>query len=542
MESTSSRGCKKALTDWIKWLNDNHCFSPEEYDRPLDHHSNIKCYISCPGNSDGGVSEMPNFKNILRFTPSQKGGSSPVQVLAKLISNSFGAELMRFCHFGAESSILERLLERLTSMKIDLRSLLFNAPIYDSKKHLESLGLQHEFPGLCKSGYDKPDFFMKLGVWKSGSGAVASEGASVNMWALLTAASLVGSRNIHCKASSKIAHSIMSLILQCSPVNATPGNMIPVRSFEEVSRDYEVIHVSSENRPRNFLRPIFDSNFAINNVYSCCPLLDDDMPEDYLGFGYVRSMSKFLNCEYHEVPPAFVLGHYQLMSRTYYSIYSQKRLPDGGMEVKCGNLYIREDRKVTIELSDQVLDCDIHNWEEVLRLNNFLVLPTIFRKGALVSVPDNDDDVGCLVPVHEFVEGGPLVTNYDHLKWGYHALVQEGVKEFISVKNIYASLIQPGAELWIKPGSETWVKLQGKFPACPLSAQRQKKRMVRVLLNVPTDVNLTDKKEVCVTVVSKKNNGFQAMDLSVSNHYVHPWELSRVGPVDKDLEVLILMT
>lgn len=527
------------MRDWVSWLIQNSCFSPEEYDRPWSSDSNIKCYVSCPGTMEGGVMESPGVKNILRFTPSSRGSKPPLQMIAEMVAKEFGGELARFCHVNSEICILERLLDKMMSFKMDLRPVLFNAPVFNTSKHIRKLGLQAELPGLCRQGYDKPDSFMKMGVWKTGGGAVGSEGASVNMWALLTAASLVGSSHIHCKSSSRISQSLLSLILESAPSAVTPGNVVPVRSFDEVSGGLEMVQVHGDGRPENFLRPVNDVNFAINGVFSYCPVEDGEMPEDYLGFGHVRAQARFLKCKYVEVPPQQVMGNYQLLPGRYYCVYNHTRK-------LFGNVFVGE-RKVLLEFEDgEIVECDFDKWEEHLSARAYLVLPTIFRSGAVVSLEGDDGGVGLLVSDGTRESVGSVsddfyLSNYDHTQYCYHALKEDDGLESVTADKIFQRLMCPGVDLWIKPDTQTWLDLQKYFPKNEaLGAEKEAMRMVRVRLNVPL-VRNPDPRKVYVTVIYKKLHGFQTVDLEIQHLSLYPWELSRKAPVDVELQVLDLV-
>ncbi len=497
----------------------------------------MRCYVTCPGTEDGDVDAASDTKNILRFTPSQRGGRTTNQVLAERTFQQFGAELVRFCHFGTESSIIERLFEKLQSFRMDLRPVLGNAPIYDSKKHLEKLGMQRDLSGLCQRTHDRPDSFIKVCVWKSGGGAIGSEGAGVNMWALLTAASMVGCDHIHCKASSRFAQNALRLILKSAPASATPGNVIPLRSFHEVSKEVEYVAPTGELRPENYLRPIDDSNFAINGVFTYCPVVDGEMPEDYLGVGYVREMAKFLKCKYYEVPPQHMYGHYQLMPGRYHCIYNNEKQ-------RFGSILISDDG-VTVEfdlIESEQWEFDI--WEEKLRQERYLVLPTIWRCGALVSL--DDGDVGCLVPNGTRVsmesqgqdpDAVGFVSNFDHIQLCYHALLDEdGETKSIGVLQTLEKLIPPGTFLWIKPETSAWEALSDRFPASTLSEEERALRVVRVRLNVPLTVDPAPGK-VHVTVLQRDESSPHSLDFTFSHLQVDPWELTTEVPEDERLEI-----
>jgi hypothetical protein len=45
------------IRDWVVYLRDQHCFCPEDVDKPLDFTYNVKCYISSPGTEAGNVND-----------------------------------------------------------------------------------------------------------------------------------------------------------------------------------------------------------------------------------------------------------------------------------------------------------------------------------------------------------------------------------------------------------------------------------------------------------------------------------------------------
>jgi hypothetical protein len=320
-------------------------------------------------------------------------------------------------------------MKSLMSTEIDLRALLGGAPIFDTKKHIRKLGLHRTLPGLSNSTHSKPDKFIKGFVWKSAATAVMSEGIGVNMWAILLMASLMGSDEIHCKSSSRVATSILSLILGLAPSAATPGNKIPVRSFNERSREPELVIVSGHNRCEHFLRPIEDDNLAMNGNYTYCQIDGKFVPEDYLGCAYVLEMCKFLKCKYEEVPPKHILGYYQLMQDRYYHVY---RHPVDGVTMAEGVLLINKDG-VYVEYHE-VGDDDGEgvaatftyiDWHAQLREHGLLVMPSIWRSGAAVLTGPELDVVGCIDPTGTRLsmdkygvsyQATDFISNYDHLE------------------------------------------------------------------------------------------------------------------------------
>ena len=316
-------------------------------DHPFDVQYNVKDYITSPGNAEGGVDDSCDVKRILRYTTSERGTCSGAHMIGKLVFAHFGAELVRYCHFGTESSIMDKLMEKMTGIQVDFRAILGGCPIYNTKKHLEKLGLQAELPGLCTDGgQSNADVFMRPFVEKSANGGVGSEGSGVKLFALLTAASLVGTDHIHCKSSSRISQSILKLIMKSAPVAV--GNYVPLRSFHEQTREVEVIVVNHKQRPENFVRPIDDDLFANTGVFSYCAVDDGDMPEDYIGLP-VREQAKFLKCKYVDVPADQVYSSYQLVTGRFYSIYSKSSNSHGSLIVNDGGVFVQLDSEVALD-------------------------------------------------------------------------------------------------------------------------------------------------------------------------------------------------
>ena len=437
-------------------------------------------------------------RRVLRL-PAERNQRPVETSVGDLISNAFGAELVQFCHFGKEPSIIHLLMKSLTAMEIDLRPLMLGSPVYNTKKHIGKLGLQRMIPGLFHSTQEKPDKFLKGFTWKSAGSAVMSEGMGVNMWSILMMAALMGSDEIHCKASSRVATSILTLILNLSPSAATPGNMIPVRSFNERTRRPECVMISSKNRPEHFIRPVEDDNLAMNGTFTYCQADRGTIPEDYLGCAHIWEMSKFLKCKYYEVPPKNAHGNYQLLQKRYYHIYRHNA--EEGSRAAHGILLIDKDgvhMEWTVDGSDAVEQAvfGFFNWHEGLRELGFLVMPHVWRSGAAVSL-DHGDIVGCLVAQgtrQEYVKNGidpdtvQFISNYDHFNKSYHALVDDGVLASISVIQMLDTLLPPGTLVWVKHNTLTWESLKDFFPYTTMPDDEANERMVQARLNIPIDM------------------------------------------------------
>jgi len=416
-------------------------------------------------------------------------------VVGELISNAFGAELLQYCHVEKEPSIYTLLLKSLCTTEVDLRPLLGGAPVYDTRKHIAKLGLQRTLPGLYNSESAAPDKFLRCFTWKAETGQVMSEGMGVNMWALLLMGSLMGSDEIHTKQSSRVANSILSLILRLAPPGATPGNMIPVRGINERSHHPENVMVSGKNRCEHFIRPVNDDNMAINGRFTYCQVMKGGlMPEDYLGLAPVLGMSEYLACKYWEVPPQYVEGHIQIMQGRWYCI---RKHSENAREVVEGTLTI-DKGGAHIYYDDRGESFSYEDWQKELRARGFLVMPSVTRCGAVVTY-DGGSKVGCLVPngtraamVQEgtSIAEGAFVSNFDHVNVRYSALVDEGTLLHMPVVLTIESLVPPGTVLWIKPDSQTWADMKECFPPTDAKGgeedEEEDGRMVQARLNMPT--------------------------------------------------------
>jgi len=507
--------------------------------RPFSVENNVKCYISSPGNADGGIQTDGSVKTILRFLSSEYGNMSAEYVVADLIYLVFGPELKQYCHISNEPSIIRNLIKTISLMEIDLRVIMDSSPIFDSNKHLRKLGLSRVLPGMCQPGHDRPDRFMRKFVWKSGNNSILSQGMGVNMWTLLTLASLVGNDSIHCKSRGRAAQSILSQILKMSPASTTPGNMVPIRSFHEKTNKPEFVCVPGYNRCDHFLRPINDQNFATHGVFSYCKHIKGHMPEDYLGVSGVLAISFFLQCDYKDVPPSQVKCHYNLIPERYHHIHKRS-------EDKNGNIYLHADGVHVTYDDDTCENWDCDEWEHKLREHGFLVMPTIWRSGALVLLPDGSG-VGCPVPsgtrrAVEDQDGAAAVaalkyiSNYDHINMGYHLLVEENTTTCVSVMYVLDNLVVPGKEVWIKGGSQAWEDLREFLPSSDLSQDEADKRMIKARLNVPLILSPVPG-IIYLTVLERPSGSAFASDISHRHVTASPWELSATPPPDPSMRI-----
>ena len=514
---------------------DERCFAPEDAEQPYDPESNICPYLSSPGTMQGAVNEASRLKRVLRASGDHKGKTADALV-SELINTAFGPELRKYCHFGKEACIITLLVKELCSMTVDLRPLLGGLEVYHTAKHIRKLGLQRVVPGLERSTHTSPDTFLKPFSWKGSPGSPPqSDGMGVNMWALLLMGSLIGNDELHTKNSSKVATSLLTLMLGMAPAASTPGKRIPVRSFNQRSGTPETVIVSATGQPEHFLRPINDDKFAMQGEFSYCPQDEGRMPEDYLGCAHVQAMAKFIKCKYTEVPPQHLRGFYQLMQKRHYAL-SRKAHPKPGVKDARGNLYIDHSGAVITWVDSEgrtgTHRTSMTEWEPYLQTQGFLVMPMVWRRGAAVEVDSPAHGVGCLVmqPVHLLLEhiqiglaSTPYTGNYDPVNHGYHVQTTHDTPLLMGFESTLERLIEPGRVMWLRPGSQTWKKLQPHFPGGRRAEDDT--RMVRVRLNVPHEQQPADGK-LCVTILERRAHASQVQDCSYRHMLVDPWELT----------------
>jgi hypothetical protein len=549
----------RALQTWVTLCATERCFAPDDPEQPYDPESNISPYLSSPGTMQGGVNEASRLKRVLRGAGDHKGKGVDVAV-SELINAAFGAELRKYCHFGKELCIITLLIKELCSMTVDLRPLLGGLRVYDTAKHIRKLELRGVVPGLERSNRTGPDTFLKGVSWKGAVGQPdLSAGLGVNMWALLLMGALIGNDELHTKNSSKVATSLLTLMLNMAPASSTPGGRVPVRSFNQQTGAPETVIVSTGRQPEHFLRAINDDKFATRGEFTYCPQDEDKMPEDYLGSAHVLAMSKFIKCKYVDVPPHHLRGFYQLMQKRHYALV---RTADHGREAALGSLYIEEGGAVITWRDAQNREgrakVGMMEWDGYIQANGFLVMPMVWRSGAAVATGDPVYPVGCLVSTGARdslqlpsatlgLVSTPYTGNYDPVKYGYHALVNPDRPEliFLDTLRTHESLVPPGRMMWIRSKSSTGATLHPR-PAGP----EQPEQYIRARLNVPTeqvpavrflsfvaihsDAIVTQGApmgKLFMTVLQRRPNASQIQDCSYRHVAVDPCDLVLAVPV-----------
>ena len=483
---------------WVLMCTRERCLCPSDSDQPPDSGNNLCGYISSPGTESGAPNDASQLPKLMRVAIDRNQRPAYERVAVEF-QRCFGEELFRFCGIGKEPEILRLLLQQLMRMApVDLRPLLGGVPIYNTGKHIERLGLAQDLPALCRAQGGKPDHFLKAFAWKSVGNVVAGEGLGVNMWALLVLASLLGTEDIHAKNTSKVAVALLSLIAGMAPRAATPGQRFPVRSFNDQTQNVEMVIVQARGQPEHFLRPLRDDKFAISGEYTYCPADDGRVPEDWLHNSHLLAAAKrFLFCEWREVPPTFLRGSYQVLAKRHYAILRQ-----GSRDTSpaLGSLYVDSKGAVIRYDSDGLgyrVDLGVMEWSDRLAALGFLVMPMVFRSGALVLIKRSLTQLGCLVPSGtraSLVDAGidpasvQYVGNFDPIRMGYHALVERDTTVFMDAETVQERLIAPGTVIWIMPGTPTWQGLaeQNLFPRRRSGDVDNDICALRARLNIPT--------------------------------------------------------
>ena len=459
---------------------------------------------------------------------------------AARIAKQYGQDLYRFCHMGKEHSVYAHALYTcLTSFMPDFRGLLDNAPVFDTPKHMRKLGLDGLVPGLLAQDFTQPDHFMKSFTWHSNMGPVLSDGIGINVWSLLLMASLIGSSNLHPKCASDFARNVLGLILRNAPRAATPGNKIPVRSFNTQTGkgEYLIIFNRDHNsrRPDHFVRPNMDSVFALTGEYTYCRGKGQFLPEDVLHCSHLMTLAARLHCGPHEVPARHLHGFYQLIPGQAYPLFRSKgsdlRFAGGVVEetdvegsilVSPGKVTIRY-----IQNGPNLIECDVFSWPQRLNDLGLVILPVILRLGAAVWNNQERTVLGCLVPPH--LHGGGVAGNFDPVGLRYASLFDAvSGPSMLGMVEVMNKLIPIGTAVWIKPSAPTCVALRPRFPFGAWPDAQLAVTAVRGRLSVPPSVAAGHVGKLYVTIVQCTQFNLLGNVPPVTVE-VDPWELMPEG-------------
>ena len=525
---------------WVERLADRRCFCPADANQPVDHSLNVSAYISDAGTEAGDPAPEGM---VFRLAPDRTAGKPVHQRVADRVGEVYGKELYRYCHMGKEYSVYANALYAcMTHFTPDFRGLLDNAPVFDSKRHLEKLGLAHVLPGLGAAGVRaEVDAYVKPFVWKEQNNP-RSEGLGVNMWALLTMASLIGSSNLHPMASSDFARNVVSLVLQHAPRCATPGNKIPVRSYNVQTGHQELISVPAAARPDFFVRPDFDESFVQTGLMTYCRAdpLTGLLPEDTLHCSQLERCGVLLACEPWSVPASFVEGSYSLMPGYPYALYRAPRAGGGGEEFGVVTvvgaevrIMVRTDADETVAVVDSSKD-----WMARLASLDVIVLPMLIRPCAAVWDAGRGA-VGVVVPAGQ-AEAGLADSNFDPDTLRYSVVFEEGEVAHVGPVEILPRLAHIGVALWLRPHSPPWESLRPAFPHYVQPADVDH-TAVRVRLNVPS-VPSPDPSKLYVSVIHRPVHSPNATMFTARTLEVDPWDLMKAGtPGFKELPDVLLV-
>lgn len=475
-----------------------NCLCPLDTESRTCPRSNLSEYLCSPGTDGGLPSDSSAMQRLLRVALER----NPLPVISRVadrLKTVYGDQLYRFCHVYKEKSVYTLLLDKMKNVVIKLGGLL-SVPIYDTPKHIARLGLDGQVPALCAAGFQRlPSPFLKEFQFKSGDGQLVAEGVGFNMWGLLLMTSLIGSTDIHTKNSSRVALSLLKQILCKAPRAATPGQTILVRSINTTADNGEGVVVPRKGQPESFLRPLDDIKFAKHGVYTYCPATEDhELPEDWLHCAQLLTARKLLgirSSEWYEVPPSFLKNHYQLIPERYYSVWRSGQM---GVSAATGTFYVDQNsailRFTSGGLSHRVR-MDVLDWHQRLAHHGFLLMPMIFRSGALVKIGGLPMQAGCLVPkgTQRSLEelgidtAGVFVSNFDHVKGGYHAEHGGRPLMFMDPMVTLNNLVPVGQVMWIRSDSQTFGEFidQGLIPAAE-SDNSEDCRCLECRLSVPT--------------------------------------------------------
>ena len=455
---------ERAIRHWVETCARENCFCPSDADARVCLRSNVCEYLCSPGTDQGKPNDASTMALLLRVSM-ERNPTPVVSRVADQFRRGYGDQLCKFWHIYKERSVYMLLFEELKNIVVKLGGLL-GVPIYATQKHIARLGLLDLLPAFRHPGnHNLPGPFVREFQFKSGEGQPAAEGVGVNMWALLLMVSLAGSDEIHNKNSSRVSRALLELILRRAPRAATPGHRVWVRSVNTTADSVESVQVAYKEQPESFLRPLDDVKFAKHGVYTYCPATEDgQMPEDWLHCAQITRAAGLLACKWYEVPPLFLKSQYQVMTDRYYSVW---RSGDMNFSAATGTLYVNRTGGILryeAEEMGYIVRLNVLSWQEELAQIGFILMPMVFRSGALVDLGHSPKRAGCLVPLgtERSLEAlgidvtGMYVSNFDHVKCGYHAQHREGELTFMDPMTTLNNLVPVGQVLWLKGESQTF--------------------------------------------------------------------------------------
>lgn len=389
-------------------------------------------------------------------------------------------------------------------------------------------------------------------------GPVLSEGLGVNIWSLLVMASLIGSANLHPKCASDFSRSIIARILRNAPRAATPGNKLPIRSFNTQTGKPEMLIITPEARPNHFVRPNMDDVFVMSGAFfvfthfisfqnrthtqiagefTYCRGKGQFLPEDVLHCPHLMALATRLVCAPHEIPARHLMGFYQLIPNQPYPVFrganTDPRHPvplEGSLRVGGGRATFR------LGVGGAEEHCDLFSWEQHLSDLGLVVLPLVARLGAAVWTSPARTAFGCLVPP----DGS--TCNFDPV--GIQYLSRHTDPDTPQTKHgvldAMALLVPIGTLVCIAPHSDAWIALQPKFPP-GIAPDRLARTGVRARLTVPPSTRGGRIGKLYLAVPQRARFLGEAAPPPITVE-VDPWEIvpnsARPAPLDEIRELI----
>jgi hypothetical protein len=483
----------------------------------VDEDGKDTCYIT----SDGDINQNPLNDKIcmLRVKKSRVQNENITQAIGFRVRDLFGLELNETCHMGPEASIYGNALWALQHDWVSDFRQLYGSGLYNSKQHMMKLGVWREwFKQLGDWEETVAPSFARTFTTVNANNDVTSYSYGLHVWGLLLMVSM-GACTLHPHVTSDIARTLLKDILLYSPVSATPGNTVLVRSFDIHTTCSQRIIVDSQNRPKHFPRPMCDLSFATTGKYTYAKSIGDFMPEDVLHCGFLFNLGKTLACEIFDIPGRAVKTEYEIMADTHYSVWNGMKQRGGWLLAESVTEHVSVHLYATEEYEEEELfSWGYDDWTVEMRKEDLIILPMIFRAGACVyikpEVEDGEVKVGLVIPLEN--------TNFNHERGGYQYIMQqEGEPVFLPTMDTLKQIIPVGTEMYLdvctSPSAE---QIKEKIPR-----HQRNHQWLLVRLNTPSEMK-PDPKKVYVTALQSPTKATTAAgNVSSVTFTVDPWEL-----------------
>ena len=219
------------IKNWLSICVARNRFCPENPGL-TNNSNNISPYITSDGNMDG--TPQSDKDTLLRVKKSKiQTQDEAHNAVGRRVKELWGRPLCDTCHMGPEACIYSNAIHDLMfHFMPDFRQLI-SGRIFDTQKHLRKLGF--DLPGIQDWPRDaeRPPVFARSFTFINGHNGQEPSGMGIGVhWvSLLLCVALADGATLHPKISSNFSRNVLRKILQHAPVCATPGNNIPVRSF-----------------------------------------------------------------------------------------------------------------------------------------------------------------------------------------------------------------------------------------------------------------------------------------------------------------------